>query len=215
MPLRRPPLRFAFAVACTAALVAASPPVGAVEGPPPVVFEGFGFDGGAASVAAALRQAGVTRGRGVDGDVVPLDLAIHAPTSPQAATPLAAEVRSRIERIDVAAGMRADPNTVIEEGARWTGRIGVATRRERQAGLLESFEVRSHFDAGAQGASLGLQVGPRMEWQVGKGTTLFLDGTAEARAERTLDAGAWALPGTSAADGLGMLGVSARTGLAR
>lgn len=196
-------------------LAVAAPPAGAVEGPPPVVFEGFGLDGGSASVAAALRQSGVARGPVLEGDAVPLDIAIHAPASPQAAMPLAAEVRSRIERIDVAAGLRADPNTVIVDGACWTGRIGVAAQRERQAGLLESFEVRSHFDAGAQGASLALQVGPRMEWRLGKGTTLFFDGTAEARAVRTLDAGAWALPGTSAADGLGMLGVSARTGLAR
>lgn len=196
-------------------ICAVLPQAAAVE-PPPVVFDGFGFDVDGTTVAAALADAGVGGVPAGAAASPSLDIAIQGQAMPDLpVTPLAAEVRSRIEGFDMAAGLRADPASLLTEGASWTGKIGVAAKRQRDPAWVETFEVRTQFETSMQGAQLGLQVGPRMEWRLGGGTTLFLDGTAEARAVRTLDAGAWALPGTSAADGLGMLGVSARTGLAR
>jgi hypothetical protein len=182
--------------------------------PPPVIFEGFGLEGfaGTGSVAAALRRTGATR-RSTADDVLPLDVNVRGPSGANAAaSPLAAEVRSRIERFDIAAGLRADP-TVIQEGpASWTGRI--CMKNERDEGS-EVFELRTTLGRWHDNGSLGLELGPRIERQLGRRTTFFIDGKAEARAVRTEDTGWWALPGTSAADGAGMVGVTARTGIVR
>jgi hypothetical protein len=181
--------------------------------PPPVIFEGFGLEGfaGAGSVASALRRTGAQAKTTTD-ELPKLDIKVRGPTGREAANaPLAAEVRSRIERFDIAAGMRADP-TVIQEGpATWTGRIGMKNERDEGS---ESLELRTTLGRWHDNGSLGLEVGPRIERRLGR-ATFFIDGKAEARAVRTEDTGWWALPGTSAADGAGMVGVTARTGLVR
>jgi len=201
--------------------LAALPSLGssAVEGiepvePPPVIFEGFGIEGfaGAGSVASALRRTCAQTKMSTD-EMPKLDLNVRGPTGREAAnSPLAAEVGSRIERFDIAAGVRADP-TVIQEGpATWTGRIGMTNERDEGS---EALELRTTLGRWHDNGSLGLEVGPRIERRLGRRTTFFIDGKAEARAVRAEDTGWWALPGTSAADGAGMVGVTARTGLVR
>jgi hypothetical protein len=206
--------RLAVVLAAAAALGSSSlPGIEPVEAPP-VIFEGFGLEGftGAGSVSAALRRTCAQSKHATD-DAPKLDLNVRGPTGREATnSPLAAEVRSRIERFDVAAGLRADP-TVIQEGpASWTGRIGL--KNEREEGC-EALEFRTTIGRWHDNGSLGLEVGPRIERRLGRRTTFFIDGKAEARAVRTEDTGWWALPGTSAADGAGMVGVTARTGLVR
>jgi len=183
--------------------------------PPPVVFEGLGLEGfdGARSVAAALRQAGAVE----DRDPEPLKLAIRGPSgtpSPREPTPLplAAEVRSRIERFDVAAGMRADPLLIQEGPAGWTGRIGVSAERETGS---ESLELRTILGRQGQASMLGVEVGPRIERRLPRGARVFFDGTAEARAVRSRESGWWPASGTTAGDSMPTVGVMARTGLVR
>jgi hypothetical protein len=221
-PMRMPltPNRSRFAGALAAALFAA--PVVACAGdadapvaPPPVAFEGFGLDGfsGAGSVAAALREAAASQPpeEWRDG-IPPLDLRVRGPSGrgEASALPLAAEVRSRIDAFDVAAGFQADSRAVQEGRADWTGRIGMKAEHEKGS---EGIELRTLIGRRQESGLLGIEVGPRIERRLRRGMVFFIDGKAEARALRSQDTGWWALPGTSTADG--MVGVTARTGLVR
>jgi hypothetical protein len=194
-------------------LLALAGPAAAIE-PPPVVFEGLALAGfqGSGSVAAALRQVGTAP---TDPAKPPLEfkgIAVRGPTGANARPgPLAAELCSRIDRFDVAAGLLADPALIDEGPSRWTGRIGLANDRDDGR---ESLELRTVLAPGQERSLIGLTVGPRVERRLAKGVTFFLDGQAEAQAMRPADSGWWTLPGTSTAD-LTMLGVTARTGLVR
>jgi hypothetical protein len=212
---RRPPrtARLPAVLALALAALLAAAPAWAVE-PPPVVFEDLGLAGfqGAGSVAAALRRVGT---ESIDPMRLPVEfkgISVKGPSGRDAAPgPVAAELRSRIDRFDVAAGMLADPAEITSGPSRWTGRIGLA--QDRETGR-ESLEVRTVLAPGPESSLIGVAVGPRVERRFGKGMTFFIDGQAEAQAVRGADAGWWALPGTSSAD-LTMLGVTARTGLVR
>jgi hypothetical protein len=196
-------------LAALEARAAGAEPGGSVE-PPAVVFEGFGLEGftGSRSVAAALRRSGATR----HDDEVKVAVNVRGPSARGTVTgPMAAEVCSRIQRIDLAAGMRANPARINEGPASWEGRIGVANEREDGR---EALELRTTLGHWQRDGSLGIELGPRIERQLRKGTTFFVDGKAEARALRAQDSGWWALPGTSA-DTSGMLGFTARTGIVR
>lgn len=184
--------------------------------PPPVVFEGLGLEGfsGGESVAAALRETNATTGRPTGewrNGIPPLDLAVRGPSGKDAMLmPLAAEVRSRIDAFDVAAGLQADSQAFQEGRADWTGRIGL--KSEHEAGS-ERIELRTLVGRRAETGMLGIELGPRIERRLRRGMVFFIDGKAEARALRNQETGWYALPGTSTADG--MVGVTARTGLVR
>lgn len=211
---RRLASAFALALCGATAAVRAGDPIAPVA-PPPVVFEGFGLEGfsGAESVAAALREAdaGSPQEEWRNG-IPPLDLRVRGPSGKgeAAAVPLAAEVRSRIDAFDVAAGLQADSLALQEGRADWTGRIGM--KAEHDAGS-EGIELRTLIGRRSESGLLGIEVGPRIERRLRRGILFFIDGKAEARAMRSPETGWWALPGTSTADG--MVGVAARTGLVR
>jgi hypothetical protein len=221
--MRKPhaPFRLRIATSLAAVICAAPGLVGAGDpevpvAPPPIVFEGLDLDGfsGAGSVAAALREADAA-GAAADewrNGMPPIDLAVRGPSGKgeAAALPLAAEVRSRIDAFDVAAGMQADSQAFQEGRADWTGRIGM--KAEHEAGS-EGIELRTLIGRRAESGLLGIEVGPRIERRLRRGTVFFIDGKAEARGLRSQDSSWWALPGTSTADG--MVGVTARTGLVR
>jgi hypothetical protein len=194
-------------------LLAIARPASAIE-PPAVVFEGLALSDfqGSGSVAAALRQAGTSTTDPARPPVEFKGIDVRGPTGPNATPgPLAAELRSRIDRIDVAAGVLADPAAIVAGPSRWTGRIGLAHDR---VGGSESLELRTMLAPGQEQSLIGVAVGPRVERRLGRGITFFLDGQAEAQASRPAESGWWTLPGTSTAD-LTMLGVTARTGLVR
>jgi len=179
---------------------------------PPLVFEGFGLghESGPRCVATALRRIEAERRRDADSEI-PLEFGVQGPSGSEAVTSaLAAEVRSRIEGFDIAAGMRADPDVIRQGPARWTGRIGLATERENGC---EKIELRTSLASRDTTGVLGFEVGPRIERRLRRGTVFFIDGKAEAQAIRSADGGSWAMPGSLNADGLGMLGVMARTGV--
>ena len=194
-------------------LIGLAAPAAGLE-PPPALFEGLdlgNFDG-MGSVASALRRAGPPRPDDARPPVEFTGVAVQGPTGPDALPgPLAAELRSRIDRIDLAAGVLADPAVIDAGPARWTGRIGVAN--DTRAGR-ESLELQTMLAPGEERSAIGLALGPRLERRLGKGMTFFLDGRAEAHALRSAEAGWWTLPGTSTAE-LTMLGVTATTGLVR
>jgi|GEM_PF-1440573 len=181
--------------------------------PPPVVFEGFDLVDfqGTGSVAAALDECAsdshpakeMLEFKGID---------VRGPNGRDAApAPMAAEVRSRIDRIDVAAGVAANPESIGHGPSQWTGRIGMSN--DRLSGS-ESFELRTMLAPSEMASIVGVAAGPRFERRFRRGLTVFIDGQAEARAFRSADA-SW-LPVPGAADGsLATVGVTARTGFVR
>lgn len=208
----RRPVAVSIAVA-VATLCAAADRVQAVD-PPPVVFEGLGLGdfAGTGSVAAALRQVNPAPVAPPESPLVFQGIAVRGPNGATAApAPLTAELRSRIDRIEVAAGLLADPTVIHYGPSQWTGRIGLA--RDGSTGR-ESLEVRTMLAPGFEQSLVGITVGPRLERRLGKGTTFFIDGQAEAQAIHSADSNWWMLPGTSR-ENYSMLGVTARTGLVR
>lgn len=181
--------------------------------PPPVAFEGFALADfqGAESVAAALDDCaaephppeGILEFKGID---------VRGPNGQDAVpAPMAAEVRSRIDGIDVSAGVAANPERLDAGPSQWTGRIGVSSDRDSGS---ESFELRTMLAPCEMANIVGVAAGPRFERRFRRGLTIFIDGQAEAQAMRSTDA-SW-LPVPGGADGsLATLGVTARTGFVR
>jgi len=189
-------------------LPAAAPAAG------PIVFDGFGlvdFEGNG-SIAAELERLEESveqeQLRRIPALAVAMQGAVGCDTPP---SPMTAELRSRIDRFDVAAGLVADPDVVVQGPARWMGRVGLSN--DHVAGR-ESVEVRTTVGNNAEWGLLGVELGPRVERRLRMGATFFIDGKAEAQAMRSVETGWWSLPGTST-DGSSMVGVMARTGLVR
>ncbi len=209
------------AVGACAALLAGGrgrcePPAGsrpvddAVEAAAPGVVGPVG-DG---SISATLRrfeeerareQAGLLR---LPGFTVH-DVTVHGPNG-GGPGPLSAELRSRIRNFDVAAGVRAEQRSTALEATEWSGRVGVAN--EHPAGR-EVFELRTSLGGSEADRKLGVELGPRLERRLRRGTTFFIDGRAAAEAQRP-EQGWRSLPG-AAGDGSTTVGVTARTGIAR
>lgn len=209
-------LSAAMTIAC---LAATNPAVAASTGgsepvpqpPPPVVFEGFGlgdFDG-AGSIASALRKSDMAAAAPVGP---PLGVVVKGPTGRDAALhPLAAEIRSRIEGLDVSAGMLADQAVARTGPSQWVGAVGVANDHAFGRDVLE---LRTSLGQRQETSIIVLEMGPRIERRLPGGISVFLDGKAQAQSLRSPETGEWSYPGT-ATEAMGMIGISARTGLAR
>ena len=206
-------------VACLWAIVVTAT---AADGPPhaplPESFTGLGLAGfeGEGSIAAALRRAGDGRASPDESQqILPglelRGLSVQGPNQRDLQSPIAAEVRSRIDRFDVAAGVRTEQDRVTAGPSQWVGRIGLSNDRPDGS---ERLELRTTLGRRSEGSMLGIEVGPRLERRLRRGATFFIDGKAEAQAARSVDGGWWSMPGT-ATDGSSMVGVGDRTGLVR
>jgi hypothetical protein len=180
-------------------------------------FVGLGLEGfaGEASIAAALRRAGAAPADRAAGQLLPglelRGLSVAGPSDRDANAPIAAELRSRLDRLDLAAGDPAREDAVIEGPSQWIGRIGLANERPDGS---ERLEVRTTLGRRVDGGVLGIEVGPRLERRLRRGATFFIDGTAEARAARWAEDDWWTTS-AFAADGTGVVGLGARTGVVR
>lgn len=165
------------------------------------------FDG-VASLAAALRASDLE----VEEEAAALGVVVKGPTAPdQVRQPLTAEVRHRIEAVEVMAGMQADRTMISDGPAKLVGGVGMAAEHARGR---EAIEVRTIVGQNEQWGRIGLEVGPRIERRLPGGITLFFDGKAEATSTPWQPIGGQSLPG-QATDGLGLIGVTGRTGLLR
>jgi hypothetical protein len=207
----------AFPCPLTAAVPRDKEPMAASAHDAPIVFDGFGLDDfrGSGSLAAALRgiEAEADAAEGPLG--VPWDVLVRGPSGRSSGIdPLAAELRSRVEGIDFTAGLQADSATIREGPARWVGAVGISSDQEEGRRLLE---LKTSLGRGHQVGILGVEVGPRIERRLRGGTVFFLDGKARAQALRSVETGAWMMPGITEQGqaGGGMLGVAASTGLVR
>lgn len=166
------------------------------------------FDG-VASLASALRRSDVD----VQEDAADLGLVVKGPTAPdQAQQPVTAEVRRRIEGIDLMAGMQADRRMIREGPARLVG--GLALAAEHEAGS-DAVELRTFLGQNDQWGTIGVEFGPRIERRLPRGMRFIIDGKAEARSLPSDPRyGGQSLPGQPT-DSLGLIGLTGRTGLVR
>jgi hypothetical protein len=167
------------------------------------------FDG-VASLAASLRKSDFE----VNDEAERLGLVVKGPTTPdQSQQPVLAQIKSRIVGIDITAGMQADRSVIREGPAQWIGGLGVAS--ECDLGR-RSLELRTSVGQNDQWGAVRLEVGPRLERRLPGGILFVIDGKAEAR---TLPAdpaiGSQSLPGQANDSGLGLIGLTGRTGLVR
>jgi hypothetical protein len=183
----------------------------------PMVFDGLGLDDftGTDSVESALQ--------GIEADSypremplgVPVDMLVRGPTGRGCGSdPLAAELQSHIEGIDLTAGMQADPTVIHDGPERWVGGLGVSSDHELGREVLE---LKTSLGRTQKVGILGVEVGPRIERRLRGGMLIFLDGKAQAQARRSADTGTWMLPGLAEQGNgaAGMVGVTASTGLVR
>ena len=172
-------------------------------------LEGIGLADfqGAGSVASAL-QAGDL---GTPASGTPLRLLVKGPSAPdQAANPVQAEVKGRIEGIDLSAGLLAD-RKVIEAGPqKFVG--GMAMAHDHTGGR-ESLELRTSIAQSPTAAKIALELGPRIERRLPGGLTLFVDGKAEAQSAP--QGSTWQPLAGPMSDGIGLIGLTGRTGLMR
>jgi hypothetical protein len=167
------------------------------------------FDG-IASLAASLRNSDFE----VIDEAARLGFVVKGPTAPEhAQQPVIAQIKSRIEGIDVTAGMQADRSVIREGPAQWIGGLGVASDYELGR---RSVELRTSVGQNDQWGAIGLEFGPRLERRLPGGILFVIDGKAEAR---TLPVdrgfGGQTLPGQANDSGLGLIGLTGRTGLVR
>lgn len=163
---------------------------------------------GVSSLAAAVQRGDLE----VEEEAAALGVVVRGPTAPdQVRQPLTAEVRQRLEGFDVLAGLHADRTVIADGPAKWVGGVGLSNEHARGR---DAVEVRTLVGQNEQWGRIGLEVGPRMERRLPGGITLFFDGKAEAASAAWQPIGATALPGQPA-DGLGLIGLTGRTGIAR
>jgi len=183
----------------------------------PVVFDGLGLEdfAGVGSITSALR--------GIEEEThstdvplgIPVDVLVRGPSGRGTGSdPLAAEIKSRIEGIDVTAGMQADPAAIQQGPAKWVGGVGVSNDHDHGRQMLE---LKTSIGRNQQVGILGIEVGPRIEQRLRGGTVFFLDGKAQAQARRSAETGEWMMPrlAEQGQGGVGMVGVAASTGLVR
>lgn len=195
--------------------VAPQPPA-VVTTPPQVVFDGFGLGDfqGAGSIAAALRQLDAARVREEEAEQLPLSFNVRGPSGREIQLPLAAEVRSRIEQFTVATGVLADQGAGpagVSAPPKWVGRIGMGDDR---ADGSETVELRTTIGRRGDTGLFSIELGPRIERRLPRGTTFFIDGKAEAQAVRAAEESLWSLPG-GGLDASTRVGITARTGIVR
>jgi hypothetical protein len=133
----------------------------------PVEFDGFGLGNfeGTGSIAEELERIEAARERENFGSMPELAVAMQGAVGRDAPpAPMTAELRSRIARFDVSAGMLADSNMVAEGPARWMGRVGVSNDR---GDGRESLELRTMVGNNAEWGLVGVELGPRIERRVG------------------------------------------------
>ena len=175
----------------------------------PVEFEGIGLADfqGAGTMASNLRASDL----GTPVAQTPLRLLVKGPSAPdQAANPVQAEVKGRIEGIDLSAGLLAD-RMVIEAGPqKFVG--GMAMAHDHTKGR-ESLELRTSIAQAPTATKIALELGPRIERRLPGGMTLFFDGKAEAQ---SAPQGSTRQPlAGPMSDGIGLIGITGRTGLMR
>ena len=177
--------------------------------PGKLTFDGFDIAPGQKRVAQALG------GMGDQGDKepeeTPLEFSVKGPPNSRAGSgAMAAEVGQEIAFFNIAAGVLADRNSIVDGPSGYTSRLSMDFQNESLVGGLD---LKTKMRNSKKHSTVGIEFGPRLARRFRNGVEFFMKGSAEAVSRYEHD-------GDMAATGGSLqrpeqVGVSGSIGLAR
>ncbi len=172
---------------CAAAVFCASQAVandGAEDMPKQLAFDGFGFDGfgfdpdfNGDGVAKALGEVRV-QDEEASEEEGSLEFLVKGPPSSRAgAGVMTAEVGQEIAFLNIAAGVLANRDSLVDGPSGYTSRLSVDFEGESVAGGLD---LKTQMRHAKNHSTVGIEFGPRLQRRFGKGVEFFMKGSAEA-----------------------------------
>jgi hypothetical protein len=144
--------------------------------PEKLTFDGFDIAPGQKRVAQALG------GMGAQGDKepeeTPLEFSVKGPPSSRAGSGvMAAEVGQEIAFLNIAAGVLADRNSIVDGPSGYTSRLSMDFQNESLVGGLD---LKTKMRNSKKHSTVGIEFGPRLARRFRNGVEFFMKGSAEA-----------------------------------
>ncbi|HBU38520.1 MAG TPA: hypothetical protein DEB70_12045 [Planctomycetaceae bacterium] len=144
--------------------------------PGKLTFDGFDIAPGQKRVAQALG------GMGAQGDKepeeIPLEFSVKGPPNSRAGSGvMAAEVGQEIAFLNIAAGVLADRNSIVDGPSGYTSRLSMDFRNESLVGGLD---LKTKMRNSKKHSTVGIEFGPRLARRFRNGVEFFMKGSAEA-----------------------------------
>lgn len=167
---------------CAAVVFCASQAVandGAADMPKPLAFDGFGFDPDFNGDCVAKALGGVrVQDEEASEEEGSLEFLVKGPPSSRAgAGVMTAEVGQEIAFLNIAAGVLANRDSLVDGPSGYTSRLSVDFEGESVAGGLD---LKTQMRHAKNHSTVGIEFGPRLQRRFGKGVEFFMKGSAEA-----------------------------------
>lgn len=147
--------------------------------PNQLAFDGFGFDTDSkdGGVAVALGGLRVHNEQPLEEEL-PLEFLVKGPPSSRAgAGVMTAEVEQEIAFLNIAAGVLADRDSIVDGPSGYTSRLSVDFEGDSVAGGLD---LKTQMRYAKNHSTVGIEFGPRLKRRFGNGVEFFMKGSAEA-----------------------------------
>ncbi|MDG1991111.1 MAG: hypothetical protein P8J43_01465 [Pirellulales bacterium] len=144
--------------------------------PEKLSFDGFNIGPGQKRVAQAL---GGMRGQGDnEPEEAPLAFSVKGPPNSRAGSGvMAAEVGQELAFFNIAAGVLADRNSIVDGPSGYTSRLSMDFQNESVVGGLD---LRTKMRNSKKHSTVGIEFGPRLARRFRNGIEFFMKGSAEA-----------------------------------
>ena len=144
--------------------------------PGKLAFDGFDIAPGQKRVAQALG------GMGAQGDKepeeIPLEFSVKGPPNSRAGSGvMAAEVGQEIAFLNIAAGVLADRNSIVDGPSGYTSRLSMDFQNKSLVGGLD---LKTKMRNSKKHSTVGIEFGPRLARRFRNGVEFFMKGSAEA-----------------------------------
>ena len=141
--------------------------------PEKLSFEGFDIAPGQKRVAQAI---GGIRGQG--DKEPPLEFSVKGPPNSRAGSGvMAAEVGQELAFLNIAAGVLADRNSIVDGPSGYTSRLSMDFQTESIVGGLD---LKTKMRNSKKHSTVGIEFGPRLARRFRNGVEFFMKGSAEA-----------------------------------
>ncbi len=139
-------------------------------------FDGFDIASGQDRVAHAL---GEMRSQGEkESEETPLEFSVKGPPNSRAGSgAMAAEVGQELAFFNIAAGVVADRNSIVDGPSGYTSRLSMDFESESLVGGLD---LKTKMRNSKKHSTVGIEFGPRLARRFHNGVEFFVKGSAEA-----------------------------------
>ena len=139
-------------------------------------FDGFDIASGQDRVAQVL---GEMRSQGKkESEETPLEFTVKGPPNSRAGSgAMAAEVGQELAFFNIAAGVVADRNSIVDGPSGYTSRLSMDFESESLVGGLE---LKTKMRNSKKHSTVGIEFGPRLARRFHNGVEFFMKGSAEA-----------------------------------